>query len=106
MLANGGAGAVSTSLDQNAPNPFVVSASGVTTIGFTLAQPENVTMRVFDLLGHEVRTIISDEGRAAGQNTVAWDGRDASGNIVPSGLYYYQLVTADFTQTAKMQVTR
>jgi len=42
----------------------------------------------------------------AGANSVEWDGRDVSGNLVPSGLYYYQLVTADFTQTVKMQVIR
>jgi flagellar hook assembly protein FlgD len=58
------------------------------------------------MLGHEVRSLVSDEGRLAGANSVEWDGRDASGNVVPSGLYYYQLVTADFTQTVKMQVIR
>ena len=106
MLANSGAGSNQSSLEQNAPNPFMLSTSTSTTIGFSLDQPENVTMRVFDMLGHEVRTLVSDEGRAAGANSVTWDGRDASGNIVPSGLYYYQLVTADFTQTVKMQVIR
>jgi hypothetical protein len=106
MLANSGAGTGESSLSQNYPNPFMASTSAYTTIGFTLDQPENVTMRVYDMLGHEVRTLVSDEGRLAGANSVEWDGRDASGNLVPSGLYYYQLVTADFTQTVKMQVIR
>jgi len=95
-----------SSLEQNMPNPFVVNAGGETTIGFNLAAPENVTLRVYDMLGHEVRTLVSGEGRAAGHNTTEWDGRDASGNVVASGLYYYQLVTPDFTQTVKMQVIR
>ncbi len=96
----------SSNLEQNVPNPFVVSVSGQTTIGFNLASPEEVTIRVFDVLGHEVRTLIDGEGRTAGYNTVQWDGRDGSGNTVSSGMYFYQLTTPDFTQSAKMQVVR
>ncbi len=91
-------------LDQNVPNPFVVSVSNETTIGFNLASPESVTLRIIDVLGHEVRTLISGEGRTAGYNTVQWDGRDGGGNLVASGMYFYQLTTPDFTQSAKMQV--
>jgi hypothetical protein len=95
-----------SNLEQNVPNPFVVSANGQTTIGFDLAQSEQVTLRVYDILGHEVRTLIAGEGRAAGHNTISWDGRDANGNIVGDGMYYYQIVTPDFTQVVKMQVVR
>ncbi len=104
-LADAGV-STSSNLEQNVPNPFVVSAEVNTTIGFNLASPENVTLHIFDVLGHEVRTLISDEGRAAGYNTAQWDGRDASGNVVSNGLYFYQLTTPDFTQCAKMQVVR
>jgi flagellar hook assembly protein FlgD len=101
------AGVAGTSdLEQNVPNPFVVSVTGQTTIGFNLASAENVTLRVFDVLGHEIRTLIAGEGRTAGYNTVQWDGRDGSGNVVGDGLYYYQLTTPDFTQCEKMQVVR
>jgi hypothetical protein len=96
----------SNALDQNMPNPFAVSVAGHTTIGFDLANSENVTLRVFDMLGHEVRTLINGDTRAAGHNSIEWDGRDITGNVVPSGLYYYQIVTPDFTQTVKMQVIR
>jgi flagellar hook assembly protein FlgD len=58
------------------------------------------------MLGHEVRTLVADEYRAAGANSIEWDGRDANGNFVSSGLYYYQLVTPDFTHSVKMQVIR
>ena len=102
---DGSAANVST-LDQNVPNPFVVSANGETSISFELAQPETVSIHVFDMLGHEVRTLIDGEGRAAGHNTVSWNGEDNAGHVVSSGLYYYQLVTPDFTKTVKMQVVR
>ena len=102
---DGQAGAM-TNLAQNAPNPFVVSVSGHTTIGFDLANQANVTLRVFDMLGHEVRTLVNDDVRSAGHHSIEWDGRDAKGNVVASGLYYYQLVTPDFTQMVKMQVIR
>ncbi len=102
-LADGSAG-TSNSLEQNSPNPFVVSAAGQTTIGFNLASPESVTLRIIDVLGHEVRSLINGEGRTAGYNSIQWDGRDGSGNLVPTGMYFYQLTTPDFTQCAKMQV--
>ncbi len=103
MLADGSQSTSST-LEQNVPNPFVVSVAGETTIGFNLASPEDVTLRIIDVLGHEVRTLISGEGRTAGYNSIQWDGRDGSGNLVPTGMYFYQLTTPDFTQCAKMQV--
>jgi hypothetical protein len=103
MLADGSASNLDN-LEQNVPNPFVVSVSNETTIGFNLASPEQVTMRIIDVLGHEVRTLIAGEGRTAGYNTVQWDGRDGGGNVVSSGMYFYQLTTPDFTQSAKMQV--
>ena len=98
--------AASSSLEQNVPNPFVAGVTSHTTIGFTLAAPTNVTLRVYDMLGHEVRTLVRNEDRAAGANSIEWDGRDANGNVVASGLYYYQIVTPDFTQSVKMQVVR
>jgi hypothetical protein len=103
MLADGSANSVDN-LEQNVPNPFVVAVSNETTIGFNLASPEAVTLRIIDVLGHEVRTLIAGEGRTAGYNTVQWDGRDGGGNMVSSGMYFYQLTTPDFTQSAKMQV--
>jgi len=101
-----GSNAASSSLEQNVPNPFVAGVTSHTTIGFTLAAPTNVTLRVYDMLGHEVRTLVRNEDRAAGANSIEWDGRDANGNVVASGLYYYQIVTPDFTQSVKMQVVR
>lgn len=99
-------GAAGVELSQNAPNPFNVTTNATTSIGFTLAASENVTLRVYDMLGHEVRTLVSDEFRGVGTNTVKWDGRDASGNLVAGGFYYYEITTPSFTKTVKMQVIR
>jgi hypothetical protein len=99
-------GAAGYELAQNAPNPFNVTANGTTAIAFDIAASENVTLRVYDMLGHEVRTLVADEFRGAGHNSVKWDGRDANGNLVAGGFYYYELVTPSFTKTVKMQVIR
>lgn len=99
-------GAAGYELAQNAPNPFNVTANQTTSIGFDLAASENATLRVYDMLGHEIRTLVADEFRGAGHNSVSWDGRDANGNLVAGGFYYYELVTPSFTKTVKMQVIR
>lgn len=93
-------------LGQNAPNPFNLSQTSATTINFTIGAAENVTLRVFDMLGHEVRGLVNNESLAAGSHDVKWDGRDNNGNLVANGLYYYQLTSSGFTQTVKMEVVR
>jgi hypothetical protein len=99
-------GAAGYELVQNAPNPFNVTMNAHTTIAFDMAASENVTLRVYDMLGHEVRTLVADEFRGAGHNSIQWDGRDANGNLVAGGFYYYELVTPSFTKSVKMQVIR
>ncbi len=93
-------------VEQNMPNPFVISTSGVTTIRFTLAQAENVSVRIFDMLGKEVRSLTSGQTFAIGANQINWDGRDNTGSLVASGAYYYQLTAGENMQTIKMQVAR
>ena len=87
-----------TRLNQNYPNPF----NPTTTIGFTLRERSHVTLRVYNVAGQLVRTLV-DEVRASGvSHTVDWDGRDARGTSVASGVYFYRLVTKDATRTRKM----
>ncbi|UCD38524.1 MAG: caspase family protein, partial [Fidelibacterota bacterium] len=70
------------------PNPFNPTA----TVRFGLPEAGNVTLIVYDLLGHEVLRLV--EGyRDAGWQTVIWDGRDAAGREAPTGLYLARLVT-------------
>lgn len=74
-------------LSQNAPNPF----NPATTISYTLARAADVHLAIFDVAGRRVLTLVDGE-RGAGTHNVIWEGRDAVGRAVPSGVYYYRLV--------------
>jgi len=91
-------------VEQNMPNPFVLANSAYTTIKFNLAKAGNVTVRIFDMLGKEVRALKTGEVFPSGQSSIIWDGRDNAGNIVANGAYCYQFTTADHTQIMKMEV--
>ena len=84
------------SLLQNYPNPFNPS----TTIRFSLPRREHVTLKVFDVLGREVATLVNSE-LSPGEHVVMWN---ASG--VPSGLYFYRLTAEAYSQTKPMVVVK
>jgi hypothetical protein len=84
-------------LSQNYPNPFNPS----TEIEFALTDARLVKLTVFNVLGQEVRKLVS-EVTEAGYHRVTWDGRDNSGFAVPSGTYFYRLDAGDFSQSMKM----
>jgi flagellar hook assembly protein FlgD len=65
-----------------------------------------VSLKVYDMLGNEVRSLVSGESVTSGAHEVKWDGRDNSGSLVANGAYYYQLTTPEFTKIVKMQVIR
>lgn len=84
-------------LRQNAPNPF----NPVTVIPFTVpAGSGEATLRIFDVAGRLVREFHPDARE--GRQSVVWDGRDARGQPVSSGLYFYRLDAAGLTETRKM----
>ena len=90
------------SLEQNYPNPFNPS----TEIAFALPAPSNVQLEVFNVLGQQVNTIFSGE-LPAGNHTVTWQGDDAEGRKVSSGVYFYRLSTdSEFTDTRKMLLVK
>ena len=75
---------------QNYPNPF----NQQTRIVFNLTSSDRIELEIFDLLGRRVTTIFS--GLAyEGETVVGWDGRLASGEDMPSGVYYYRLLTVE-----------
>ncbi len=86
------------SLEQNAPNPFNPS----TTIAFTLAQAGPVDLVIYNVLGQEVRRLVSGELMVAGAHRVVWDGRDALGQAVSSGIYLYEMQVGEFRRMQRM----
>ena len=83
-------------LEQNYPNPF----NPTTTIRFSLPQREFVTLKVFDVLGREVITLV-DRELSAGEHSVIFDAENLT-----SGVYFYQIKTPAFSQTRKAMEMR
>jgi len=86
-------------LDQNFPNPFNPS----TTIRFALRSPEHVVLRVFDLRGRLVTTLL-DRNEPAGIHSVEWRGLTGQGQAAASGVYFYRLDTSSGTRASKRMV--
>lgn len=83
-------------LKQNFPNPF----NPTTTIEFSLNKPGFVTLSVFDVLGREVKTLVS-EHKEAGVYRVTFGADD-----LPSGAYYYKLSSGGFSETKRMLLVK
>ncbi|HUV36272.1 MAG TPA: FlgD immunoglobulin-like domain containing protein [Patescibacteria group bacterium] len=88
-------------LDANFPNPF----NPVTTIRYNLPTSSYVELRIYDVRGALVRTLVTGH-QAAGEKQVSWDGRLDSGLTAASGVYFYQLKTDSFKKTRKMILLR
>jgi hypothetical protein len=88
-------------LAQNFPNPFNPSTS----ITFDMKEPGAVTLKVYDVAGRLVRTLV-DGVKDAGAYSIAWDGRDNAGSEVASGIYFYKMETKDFSRTRKIVLLR
>lgn len=88
-------------LDQNYPNPF----NPVTTIGFHLARADRVTLVIYDLGGHKVRTLV-DADLERGSYSEAWDGRDDGGRSVAAGGYMYVLSTGGWNRSQRMVLVK
>lgn len=73
-------------LEQNYPNPFNPS----TRIAFSLPQTGAVTLSVFNLLGQQIATLVNGP-MTAGTHETVWDGRDAAGRVLASGVYFYRI---------------
>ena len=83
-------------LEQNYPNPFNPN----TIISFSIPKRSNVILKVYDILGNELVTLINEETDAGRYNI----NFNASG--LPTGVYFYQLVSSDFVETKKMMLLK
>jgi hypothetical protein len=88
---------VAYALEQNFPNPF----NPTTRIAYALPQGSRVTLKIYDVLGREVTTLVNEQ-QSAGFKSVEWNSTNASGEGVPSGVYFYRIQAGSFSQTKKL----
>ncbi len=84
-------------LAQNYPNPF----NPVTTIRFSLPESAGVTLKIYNTLGQEIKTLVNSD-MSAGTYNLKWDGTDNSGSKVSTGVYIYKIAAGEFNETRKM----
>ncbi|MBI4552269.1 MAG: T9SS type A sorting domain-containing protein [Candidatus Latescibacteria bacterium] len=89
-------------LRQSYPNPF----NAQVTIKYELPKTASVKFMIYNMLGQQVRMLV-DQVQPAGYYTVQWDGRNANGHEVASGVYLYRLTTSTgFSQTRRMTLVK
>jgi hypothetical protein len=88
-------------LGQNHPNPF----NPTTNIRFTVEKEGPIDLSIFDISGRRIRTLISGT-RAPGDHMVTWSGTNESGSRVPSGMYFYKLVSLEGVSSRKMMMVK
>jgi hypothetical protein len=89
---------------QNYPNPLY---DGTTTIRFHVETAEALTVKIFNQLGQEVTTLVSNRVFLPGVfHRLRWDGRDATGKKVAAGIYFYQLSAGGRRLVRKMMLLR
>ena len=83
------------------PNPF----SRETTLEFALEEAAAVSLRIYDATGRLVQTLVEGQW-SRGPQVAIWRGRDAAGRPVPSGMYYYQLITGETSLSGSLLLLR
>jgi flagellar hook assembly protein FlgD len=91
--------AIDLRLGLSHPNPFSGSVSA--TIPFTLSHRSDVSVKIFDASGRQVRVLLQ-QVLESGEHRVSWDGRDDRAVQVPAGIYFYKLETRGFKATRAM----
>jgi hypothetical protein len=86
---------------QNFPNPF----NPETTIKYNVASGSNVSLRIYNVVGQVVRTLVAEQ-QNAGRYTVRWNGSDDRGVSVSSGIYFYQISAGDFSDVKKLMLLK
>ena len=86
---------------SNYPNPFSLA----TNISYTLQQPGNVKIEVYDLLGRKLATLV-DEVKQQGEHTVQWVARDENGSNLAGGMYIAQICTDRTERVSRLMLMR
>ena len=86
---------------QNAPNPF----NPTTNIRFDMPEDGIVSLKIYDVLGRKVITLLHAE-IPAGQHAYSWNGKDMYGRMAATGIYFYRLKTTGYTKTRKMLLVK
>jgi len=89
-------------LFQNHPNPFLHKTS----VRFFLTERGPYNLKVYDLTGSLVKTLVDKTTPGVGSSTLFWNGEDERGKIVPSGVYFYRLSSGNNLATKKMTFLR
>lgn len=89
-------------LSQNFPNPF----NPITTIRYGLPQAGRVSLKIYNLLGEEVATLVNDEQKAAGYHVVIGGGKDKNRVSLASGVYIYRIRIGNFSSTKKLALVK
>jgi hypothetical protein len=89
-------------LNQNYPNPFNPS----TTINFVLPLSKKVSLRIYDMLGKEIVTLVNNNEFAKGSHSVTWNGRDMNGKTVASGGYIAKMSAGNVEKNIKMMLMK
>ncbi|MCD4818808.1 MAG: T9SS type A sorting domain-containing protein [Candidatus Cloacimonetes bacterium] len=89
------------SLSPNYPNPF----NPETTIDFSLKETDNVSLKVYNIKGQLVKTLVNEK-KETGNHSIVWNGKDNNDRKVSSGVYFYQINADEFTDVKKMMMIK
>ncbi|RMD95399.1 MAG: T9SS C-terminal target domain-containing protein, partial [Calditrichaeota bacterium] len=92
-------------LEQNSPNPFALSHFARTRISFFLPSRSSVRLRIYNILGQELKLLQSGPMNA-GRHVIAWDGKDRRGQRISPGLYFYELQAGQVHLVRRLAVIR
>ena len=101
VVAEAGQQILKFELYQNYPNPFNFE----TTIEFEIPFDSWVSVKIYDILGREIKTLVSGF-KSAGRHKVIWDGRDEQGSYISSGVYFCRMTAGSFSKTIKIVLTK
>jgi hypothetical protein len=88
-------------LDQNYPNPFNIS----TRITYEIPRTAHVKLEIINIVGQVVATLLNQE-EPPGIHSLLWDGTDNSNTDVASGIYFYRLISEEYSETRKMSLLK